>query len=240
MKPKHSLLIGILAVVGILFSSCIFLGPSVKGDGNVTERVRQVGEFDQIKVSRAMNVYVTQGSPAKVVVIADSNLQDIIETEVEDGVLKISVNENIRWAKEKKVMVTIDKIKGVKATSGSNVWSKGQIMAENLELNASSGANITMEVNAKSLNADCSSGANIKLLGTAKEAELQTSSGANLKGEELKTEQCTMKASSGGNVSSTVTGHLNADASSGGNVIYYGQPTSTDINSSSGGNIHRK
>jgi len=66
MKPKHSLLIGILAVVGILFSSCIFLGPSVKGDGNVTERVRQVGEFDQIKVSRAMNVYVTQGSPAKV------------------------------------------------------------------------------------------------------------------------------------------------------------------------------
>jgi len=240
MKPKQFQLIGVFAVLSILLSSCIFLGPSVKGNGNVTEQVRQVDEFDQIKVSRGINVYITQGSPTKVVVIADSNLHEIIETEVEDGVLKVTANENIRWAKEKKVMVTLEKIKGVEATSGSNAWSKSQIMSENLKLKASSGANLTMEVNAKILSADCSSGANIKLFGLAKEAELETSSGANLKGEELKADQCTMRASSGGNVSSTVNGNLKADASSGGNIVYYGEPTSTDINSSSGGNIHRK
>jgi len=240
MKTKQIQLIGIFAFLSILLSSCWFLGPSVKGNGNVTEEVRQVDEFDQINVSRGMNVYVTQGSPAKVVVIADNNLHEVIETRVEGGVLKVYVNENIRWAKEKKVMVTVEKLTGVQTSSGSNAWSQNQIMSENLELKASSGANLTMDVNAKYLKADCSSGANIKLSGLAKNADLETSSGANLKGEELKADDCKMRASSGGNVSSTVHGRLEAKASSGGNIVYYGEPGTTDVNTSSGGNIHKK
>lgn len=240
MQAKQFQLIGVFVVLSILYSSCWFIGPSVKGNGNVTEEVRQVGVFDQIKVSRGMNVYITQGSPAKVVVKADNNLHEIIETEVEGGVLKVTVNENIRWAKEKKVMVTVEKLTATSVSSGSNAWSQNQIMSENLELKATSGANLTMEVNAKYLKADCSSGANIKLSGMAKEADFETSSGANLKGEELKAENCKMRASSGGNVSSTVNGKLEAQASSGGNIVYYGEPRETDVNTSSGGNVHKK
>lgn len=240
MKTKQIQLIGIFAFLTIVLSSCWFMGPSVKGNGNVTEEVRQVAEFDQIHVSRGMNVYVSQGTPAKVVVIADNNLHEVIETKVEGGILKVYVNENIRWAKEKKVMVTVEKLSGLETSSGSNAWSQNQIMSENIEMKASSGANITIDVNAKYLKADCSSGANIKISGLAKEAELETSSGANLKGEELKAENCKMKASSGGNVSSTVNGRLEAKASSGGNVVYYGEPTETDVNTSSGGNIRKK
>lgn len=240
MKQKQIQFIGIFAVLSILFSSCWFLGPSIRGNGNVKKQVRQVGEFDQIKVNRGMNVYITQGSPAKVVVIADSNLLDVIETEVRGGVLEITSKENIRWAKEKKMMVTVEKLSGVEASSGANAWSQSQIISENLKLHASSGANLTMDVNAKSLNAECSSGANIKLSGLAKEAELDASSGANLRGEALKADDCTIGASSGGNASSTVVVKLDANASSGGNVVYYGEPTSTNVNSSSGGNIHHK
>ena len=240
MKMKQIQLVGVFAFLTFVLSSCWFMGPSVKGNGNVTEEVRQVAEFDQIHVSRGMNVYVSQGSPAKVVVIADNNLHEVIETKVEGGVLKVYVNENIRWAKEKKVMVTVEKLSGLETSSGSNVWSQNQIMSENLEMKASSGANITMDVNAKYLKAGCSSGANIKISGLAKEADLETSSGANLKGEELKAENCKMRASSGGNVSSTVNGRLEAHASSGGNVVYFGEPTETDVNTSLGGNIHKK
>lgn len=240
MKRKYLPLIGVFALMTLLLSSCWFLGPSVKGNGQVTEQNRQVSEFDQIEVSRGMNVYITQGSPEKVVVIADSNLQEIIVTEVHGNILKIYTDENIRWAKEKKVMVTVEKLSRVDASSGANAYSQSQIMSEDLEVKANSGANQTLEVNAKNLKASCSSGANIRLSGLAKEAELETSSGANLIGPELKTENCKMSASSGGNVSATVTGRLEAHASSGGNVVYYGEPTAIDINTSSGGNIRRK
>lgn len=240
MKRNHFQLFGIFAVLSILFSSCWFLGPSVKGNGNVTEEVRQVDEFNQIKVNRGMNVYITQGSPAKVVVIADSNLHEIIETEVDGDVLTVTINENIRWAEEKKVMITVEKLSGLDGSSGANAYSQSQIMSENLELNASSGANLKMDVNAKYLKADCSSGANIYLSGLAKEAELETSSGAILKAGELKADRCKMRASSGGNVTATVVEKLEAKATSGGNISYYGEPTTTDIDTSSGGNIHRK
>lgn len=240
MKRKQFQLIGIFALLSIIFTSCWFLGPSVKGNGEVTEQVRQVGQFDQIKVSRGMNVYITQGSPAKVVVIADSNLHEIIETEVEGDVLKVTANENIRWAREKKVMITVEKLTGLEASSGANGYTQAKFTADNLELQATSGANLKMEVDAQYLKAHCSSGANIRLSGQAKEAELETSSGANLKGEELKVGQCRMRASSGGNVASTVIDKLEAKAYSGGNVVYYGEPSSTDIDTSSGGNVHRK
>ena len=240
MKAKQIKLVGIFAILCLILSSCWFMGPSVKGNGNVTEEVRQVAEFDQIHVSRGMNVYVTQGSPAKVVVIADNNLHELIETKVEGGILKVFINENIRWAKEKKVMVTVEKLSRVETTSGSNSYSQNQIMSDDLELSAGSGANLHMEVNAKNLKADCSAGANIHLSGLAKEAELEASSGANLKGQELKADNCKMRASSGANVYATVTGRLEAKASSGGNVNYYGEPTSKEIESSSGGNVNRK
>lgn len=240
MKTKQIQFYGILAISIMILSSCWFMGPSVKGNGNVTEETRTVKEFDQIEVSRGMNVYITQGTPAKVVVIADNNLHEVIETKVEDGVLKVYIKENIRWAKEKKVMVTVEKLTRVESTSGSNAFSQSQITSDNIEFKATSGANLTMEVNAKFLKADCSSGANIRLSGLSEEAELAGSSGANLKGQELKTRKCKMKASSGGNVFATVTERLEAKASSGGNVIYYGDPSTTEIDSSSGGNIKRK
>ena len=240
MKRKQLQLIGIFAFLSILLSSCWFMGPSVRGNGNVTEEVRQVGEFDQIDVSRGMNVYVTQGSPAKVVVVADNNLHEIIETRVEGQVLKVYVNENVRWAKEKKVMITVEKLSGLETSSGSNAWSQNQITTDDIELKSTSGSNLTIDVNAKSLSADCSSGANIKLSGMAKEADLEASSGANLIGEALKVDDCRMKTSSGANVSATVNERLDAKASSGGNIVYFGEPKSTDVSTSSGGNIRKK
>jgi hypothetical protein len=240
MKRNQIQLIGVFVLLSLIFSSCWVLGPSIKGNGNVTEEVRQVGEFDQIEVSRGMNVYITQGSPAKVVVIADENLHEVIRTKEKGGVLEIYADENIRWAKEKKVLVTMEKLNGLESSSGANAWSQNQIISENLELKSTSGSNITLDVNAKILKADCSSGANIKISGLAKEAKLESSSGANLKCPDLKADQCTMRASSGGNVSSTVIERLDAKASSGGNVVYYGEPSSTEINKSSGGSINKK
>ena len=238
MKSKQILIYGIIASISLLLSSCWFLGPSINGNGNVTEETRQVKEFDQIKVSRGMNVYITQGSPAKVVVIADNNLHDVIETKVVGGVLEVFANENIRRAEEKKVMVTVENLEGVRATSGSNVYSQNQIKAEDLELSANTGSNLTMDVNVQYLKAECSTGSNIILSGLAKKAELEGSTGSNLKGQELKTVHCKMRASAGSNVFASVAERLEAKASTGGNIVYYGEPASTEIENSSGGNVN--
>lgn len=240
MKTKHLRLFGILVLTSIILSSCWFLMPAVRGNGNVTEEVRKVREFDEIEVSRGMNVYINYGSPAKVVVVADNNLHHDIVTDVDGDVLKVYVNANIREAKEKKVIVTIDKLTMVQASSGSNIYTQNPFSSKHTEIKASSGSNITMEFNAETLKAKCSSGANIILSGVSRESELGASSGANLKAGTLKSDKCILKASSGSNVFATVVNQLEAKASSGGNIIYYGNPTSTTVEKSSGGQINQQ
>jgi hypothetical protein len=240
MKRKQILFCVLIAAVALMVSSCWTMGPSIKGNGKVTEEVREVKNFESIKVSRGMNVYITQGSPASVEVIADNNLHEHIKTRVDGGVLEIFAEADIRRAEEKKVMVTVETLREISASTGSNVYSQNQFVADDLELSATTGSNLTMEVDAQNLEADCSTGSNIILSGMAKRAELKGSTGANLKGEQLKTGHCIMRASVGANVHATVSEQLEAKASTGGNIIYYGEPSSTDIENSTGGNVHRR
>jgi len=240
METKHLRLAAAFAFIAFILSSCWFLGPTIRGNGNVTEEERQLSGFDEIEVSRGMNVYITQGSPEKVVVVADNNLHDAIITDVDGDVLKIYVDAIVREAKEMKVMVTVEKLTDIKTSSGANVYSHNSINTEDIELSASSGSNITMEFNAEYLKADCSSGSNINLSGSSKESELEASSGSNLKAAGLKSDNCKMKASSGAGVKATVNKELTAKASSGGNIVYYGDPNSTNIESSSGGSINNE
>jgi len=239
MKPNQIQFFGVLLILSVIFSSCWLFGPSVKGNGNVTEVERNVGSFDQIEVSRGMNVYITQGPQTKVVVVADENLQKLIKTKEDDGVLRIYSDGNIRWAKEKKVLVTVTTLSRLESSSGANIWSQNRISADNLEIGASSGSNITLELDAKMLETHCSSGSNVYLSGLAKEGKLKASSGSNLKCPELKANRCSIKASSGSNVSSGVVEQLEAEASSGGNIVYYGEPVMKTISSSSGGSINK-
>jgi hypothetical protein len=79
MKKAAILLTAIL--VSMVFGSCIFTG-SIEGNGKVVEDTRDLDDFDKISVTRGMNVYISQGPSQKVVVKADENLLDVIETTV--------------------------------------------------------------------------------------------------------------------------------------------------------------
>ena len=223
----------------ILFSSCLF-GPTMKGNGHVVDEVRKVKDFDGIKASRGINVYITQGNEKKVLVRADENLLDAIETKVHDNILIVRSTAMIRKAESFKVFVTVPELELIEASSGSNVFSETDIKSNDLELSSSSGANMTLDIDAGEVSASASSGANIRLDGLAEDVDAKVSSGANIKAEDLKTKSAELKASSGGNIWISVHKQLSANASSGGNIHYYGEPSELNINTSSGGNVVKR
>jgi hypothetical protein len=200
---------------------------------------RKTGDFDEIKVSRGMNVYITQGDETKVVVKADENLLDIIETKVEDGALIIRATENIRKATVKKVYVTTPDINLIKTSSGSNVYAETVLKSENLDVSSSSGSNMKLKVKAQKLSASSSSGSNIRLEGMVKSFDGKASSGSNIKAGELNSVKCKTDVSSGANIWISVKDKLEAHASSGGNIFYKGNPDITDIEKSSGVNVKK-
>jgi len=226
-------------ILPLLFNSCIF-SPSVKGNGKVVEENRKTEPFDQIKVSRGMNVYISQGDETKVTVEADENLLSAIETEVHGDVLTITTNGFIRNAKVKKVYVTTPEITGLKSTSGSNVYSETSLNANEMEISATAGSNIKLDINIHNGEISSSAGSNIRLEGKAEKLRCKASSGSNIKAEDLKTKECSARVSSGANIWISTETSLDGEASSGGNIFYYGNPAKTEIHTSSGGNVIKK
>jgi hypothetical protein len=234
--PISALIVTIL----FAFSSCVFMGPSIKGNGNVVEQTRKTGNFDKIDVSRGMNVYITQGETRKIVVKADENLLEAIETKIEGDVLVIRATQNIRNATSKKVFITVPDLEEIEASSGSNVFSETKLVFRDLKVSTSSGSNVTLEINSEKTEFSSSSGSNIKLQGITNSFKAKASSGANIKAEELTSENCEVKASSGSNIWITVKSDFSGDVSSGANIFVYGNPKNSNIEKSSGGNIINK
>ncbi|GAB1857190.1 head GIN domain-containing protein [Flavobacteriaceae bacterium MHTCC 0001] len=213
----------------------------VKGNGNVVMETREVTEsFSKIKATEGLNVHITQSSNESITVEADENLQELILTEIKDGVLKIHCKEQIGKASSKRVNVNFKAITALTSTSGSNVYATNAILSEQLVLKSSSGSNMKVKVKANNLTCDASSGSNIKVSGETISLTAEASSGSNVKAGDLKAESSEVSASSGANLTINTSKALIAKASSGGGVNYYGNPELLDTNKSSGGSIRKR
>ncbi|UKJ07735.1 head GIN domain-containing protein [Solitalea lacus] len=203
---------------------------------------RNVSGFHGIKVSAGIDVYITQGTTEKVTVTADDDVIGKIKTVVKNGVLEI-YEEKSSWSswswnnQTRKVYVTAKDLNSIVASSGSDVSSTNQIKANKLFTEASSGADLKLNLNVNELICETSSGSDAELSGTAKSFNVKSSSGSDVDAYKLTSTICVAQASSGSDIDITVTQQLTADASSGGDISYKGNPKNVKKNESSGGDI---
>lgn len=230
--------LAILLLLSLFASSCQFdinFGSAGKaGNGNVVSETRNIPEdFTMIKATEGIDVLVTQATDFKIEIEGDANIIDLIGTKVKDGKLTVYAKENIGRA-TKKVYVSLPKITGLSSTSGADLTVQGKITASTIDLDASSGADLLVELEAFEVFANCSSGADIEIIGKADMLHADASSGSDIKARDLVTQKCNAEASSGSDIAVHVTEYLVADASSGGDISYGGNPNVEKRKSSSG------
>jgi hypothetical protein len=241
MKLAIKKILSILFVITLLSSCNVNMFNSVNGNKNVVTETRKAnGDFTKIKVSTGLDLYIIQGAIPKIIVEADENLQDIILTEVNDGVLKIYTEKNIWRAKSRKIYVTLKTIEEITATSGADVYTNKTINADHIQLSTTSGANIKVSLKAKTVESNATSGSDIEISGTTKQHNSKATSGASINAYKLKSETVNVKVSSGADINIYASKALTAKASSGGDIDYRGKPRKITKKSSSGGSISAK
>ncbi|HSH20948.1 MAG TPA: head GIN domain-containing protein [Draconibacterium sp.] len=206
---------------------------------------RNVRDFNSIKVSAGIDLYLKMGDSEEVKVIADENIIDKVITEVKDGTLKIYMKQNNGWGnwgnvKSRKVYVSVKELTQLHASSGSDVKSENTLTGETLKVNVSSGSDVTLDVHYKNFSVDTSSGSDARISGKTKNLEAEASSGSDIKAQDLESVICKVRVSSGSDATVNVSEEIYAKASSGGDVRYYGNPQIKDINESSGGDVTHK
>jgi len=239
MRKTIFLLITFLA---ILFSmeSCIFIGPSIQGNGHVTIEKRKVDNFNKIKVSTGLNVLLVQSDKLLVTIEADENLHEVIRTEMKHDELNIFTDERIRKSKKLRITVEFINLEELRSLAGARIRTDGMIEVNDLKSSASSGSQQSLSINTREFVAKTSSGAQMTVKGKTKEAILDASSGSHLKAGDLVADDCSADVSSGAHIYINVNNDFEGEASSGGHIYYLGNPKSVDINTSSGGEIKKK
>ena len=222
---------------------------------------RNVANFSGIEVSTGVNVIFKQESPTSVKVTADADKLQYVITKVENGILKVYIdNKGVKKLKFKNLSVNVSspRMENIQTTSGASFIVVNMIRENNLNVEASSGSNINGKFNvADNMNVSVDSGSNIRagvtsgkfvfkgtsgsntnLEGTAGTGIFEVTSGAVCKAENLSVSNANVESSSGASISLEVKNKLKVEASSGASVKYKGNPEiDSNISKVSGGSL---
>lgn len=201
---------------------------------------RSLEKFNGIKVGEAIDLYLKKGDKESARIEVDGlNTSDVL-TETGGSYLRVHMRSgNYKGRKSVKVYVTYVNLERIHASSASNVFSEGVIKTGNLDVSATSAANVELQVEAETVRADVGSAGDITIEGKAKSFSMEASSAGSIDAYNFECERVEATVSSAGSAKINVTKALDAEASSGGSIRYRGNPTSTNTDSSSGGSVKK-
>ncbi|WP_298546456.1 head GIN domain-containing protein [uncultured Aquimarina sp.] len=227
-------------ILTALCCSCNIAFDGIRGEGEVIRKEKTINEnFDTIKSSRGLDVVLTNKKDRKVIIEANENLHQHIEVYVEGETLYITSDKNIYRADEKTVYVSYDKLGKISATSGARVTSQGAVVQKDLAISATSGADVELKVKAETLTTSVTSGAMMNLSGKVNNHKASATSGADIRADELLSLISEAKATSGAHIKIHAKDQFTGKATSGADVVYYGNPESVSESDNSGGNVRR-
>ncbi|WP_103070056.1 head GIN domain-containing protein [Aquimarina sediminis] len=220
--------------------SCNTVFNGVKGQGEVLKKERTISkDFNAVKASRGLDVILVNNDDKKVIVEANKNLHEHIEVYVEGNTLHVTSDQNIYYADEKNVYVSYNKLNKVHVNSGASISSEATVVQKDLDLSATSGADIKLDVKAETITTSVTSGAMMDLAGKVNNHTASATSGANIRAEDLLSLRSEAKATSGASIRIYAKDEFTGKATSGADVVYYGKPEKVSEVDNSGGNVRR-
>lgn len=203
-------------------------------------RSYQVGAFDKVSVAAGVRVEIAQGATRNVVADTSADDFDDLRIVVKSGELRI--DRPASWFRfgrrtDYTVRVTMPLLRGMEASSGSNVNVKGGF-AGDFEVSTSSGSHVEIaQLKGGNVQARSSSGSALEVTGSCQSLDVEISSGSNINAGKLMCESATVDASSGSAAKVAAARNLTASASSGASVRVNGAPMAVKVRKSSGGRV---
>jgi hypothetical protein len=228
---------GALPIRLILISSVAFTLPAVAEE----RETRELAGFEAVEVSGGIDLSIRQGESFRVEVSSD-DLDDIV-TEVQAGTLSIRRKRSwgfFDWGDHGSASVTLPKLVALTASGGSDVRSEGTFSGDALEIVASGGSDMALDVAVATLEVVTSGGSDLRLSGTARSAHVQSSGGSDLDASRLTVDDADVQSSGGSDLSIMVRERIVGNASGGSDIRYSGEPRVVNVNSSGGGDVSRR
>jgi hypothetical protein len=222
MKYLFLFLVGTLT----LFSCRYIGGKRVRGNGNVVTQDRTISGFQGIESLGSFDVTIIPSSTTSVKVEADENLQQYIETDVENNKLQIRTRKgyNLRPRGNINIEVYTPLVTSIEAKGSGSITGKGLLDTQNgdVELRVAGSGNIDVEMNAQRIDGEIAGSGNLNIRGTARRFDGDVMGSGNIRAGNLKTEDSKVEIAGSGNVEVFASNKLDVKVMGSGEVRHRG------------------
>lgn len=212
---------------------------SISGNGNVVEESRDVPDFKSVLSSGSIDVEIEPGNGLKVTVVNDENLIPYMVTEVVDGELRIHYKKNSNIGSDHaKVIVTAPGITAIRSSGSGDITTNGTIIsAQTIEFKSAGSGDVTASVDAPAIILSGAGSGDFKLSGQTKDLNCKLSGSGNVDTRNLRAENVVLKSSGSADFKVFASVSLEANISGSGNVLYYGNPSLSEVKVSGSGKL---
>ena len=220
---KHFLpFIALFTLIG--FSGCD--DHFIRGNGIAENETRFSSTFEKVKSSGEFDVHITTGDEIEVMVNAETNLLQYIDTRVVGSTLVIDVRgfHNLRNRLPMEVYITTPNLEGIKQSGSGNITTD-YFYADRFDIEISGSGRIETGVECEDLQISVSGSGQVQISGIADFTDFKISGSGKINACDLKAKDCRAKISGSGDVCAFVERYLDASISGSGNVYYRGNPT---------------
>ena len=217
-----------LLILGTLvFFSCRFIGGKrVRGNGNLITQDRSVSGFEGVESYGSFDITLIPSSAASVKIEAEDNLQQYIETYIDNNKLQIRTRDgyNLRPRKDIKITVSGPVFKTITTNGSGSISGQGLLNTnnDNVTLRVAGSGNIDVELNASRVESEIAGSGNIKVKGTSKEFEGGIYGSGNIRAGNLHTEDSKISIAGSGNVEIFASNKLDVSVMGSGEVKHRG------------------
>ena len=185
--------------------------------------LNKIDPFDEIILLGNVSALLVEGTTESIDI---KNDEDQLEYEVVGKSLKVKAKDLVKYNKTPtvKVVITYKTIRIIRARAGASVYSQNPITGDKIVLRFSSGASGEIEISQNSLEVNVSEGGNLQLKGKTQWQEVRVATGGIVSAYDLECDNAFVKANTGGSAQVTARKSIDANANTGGSIIYKGNP----------------
>jgi len=208
----------LLTLASLVLISCRFTG--IKGNGDLSNEVRDVDNFEKVDVSGNYEVEIEVGERTNLEIIAESNLLKYIKTKVKKNTLYVSTKENLRPRKDLKILISCPNLYAIECSGVNDIKANG--------------------INSEEFDIDLSGAGSINISGTTGLLKIEVSGAADLMAKDLLTEDIRIDVSGAANAEVYATNSCDAQVSGAGYIELYGDARDVNMDISGAGSLERK
>lgn len=204
-----------------------FGGEKVEGNGSVTRQTRQVERFSGISLELPAQVELRMGNTEGITIETDDNLQRLIETEVDDGVLRIRpTKRNMSLhARTMKIVVNARQIERL-SLGGSGTIDADALRAPSLRFNLGGSGKIRIaSLEAEKVSISVGGSGDLRANGgKTRDVSVSIGGSGNVDLGKVAADSVSVSVAGSGDVTVWARNELSMSIAGSGDVNYYGDP----------------